>query len=38
MKKKGIYRHRYEMQFKEPEVEKAEIIRAVPRMPFGGFP
>jgi ATP-binding cassette subfamily B protein len=38
MKKKGIYRHLYEMQFKEPEVEKAEIIRAVPRMPFGGFP
>jgi ATP-binding cassette subfamily B multidrug efflux pump len=38
MKKKGIYRHLYEMQFKEPEVEKAEITHAVPKIPFRGFP
>ncbi len=38
MKKKGIYRHLYDMQFKEPEVEKAEAARAPPSMPFRGFP
>jgi hypothetical protein len=38
MKKKGIYRHLYEMQFKEPVVEKAETTHAIPRMPFRGFP
>jgi ATP-binding cassette subfamily B protein len=38
MKKKGIYRHLYDMQFKEPEAEKPGAARAPPSMPFRGFP
>ncbi len=37
-KKNGIYRHLYDMQFKEPEAEKAEATRTSPNMPFRGFP
>ena len=38
MKKKGIYRHLYDMQFKEPEAEKPGAARAPLSMPFRGFP
>jgi ATP-binding cassette subfamily B multidrug efflux pump len=38
MKKNGIYRHLYDMQFKEPEAEKAEVTRTSPNVPFRGFP
>jgi len=35
MKKRGIYRHLYDMQFKEPE---AEATQAPSNMPIRGFP
>jgi ATP-binding cassette subfamily B protein len=38
MKKEGLYRHLYEMQFKEPELETAVSTNAVPKSPFRGFP
>jgi ATP-binding cassette subfamily B protein len=38
MKKEGLYRHLYEMQFKEPELETAVTTKSVPQSPFRGFP
>ena len=38
MKKKGIYRHLYEMQFSEPEMEQAVTAPVMPRSPPPRFP